>query len=256
MVVGAMAASACRRACARSVAPTGAPPARRQRRLALAAAVAALAACAAPPPAFRHEGVMREVMRGGSTQARVALAEVAHPGTYAVGALAGLDGEFVVDDGAAWVAVDGPFAVRAPSRAQATLLTAAVAARFDEVPLPSPCTLLDLENTLAGLAAARGASQGPLAFVVEGRGAVQMHVVRGACPHGEPVPGKEPARVALDDVPLRAIGFFVDGQEGVVTHMGTALHMHAFATMPDGSRCLGHVDDVTFAAGAVLRVGR
>ena len=27
---------------------------------------------------------------------------------YAVGALAGLDGEFVVDDGAAWVAVDGP----------------------------------------------------------------------------------------------------------------------------------------------------
>jgi hypothetical protein len=32
--------------------------------------------------------------------------------------------------------------------------------------------------------------------------------------------------------------------------------MHAFATMPYGTRWLGHVDDVTFAAGAVLRVGR
>lgn len=224
---------------------------------AVAAALAvALTACAAPPPAFRHEGVMREVLRGGRTEARAALAEVAQPGTYAVGALAGLDGEFVVDDGAAWVAVDGPAAQAAPAGAQATLLTAAVVTGFATRRFEAPTSLLDLENMLAGIAAARGTPKGPLPFVVEGRGAVQLHVVRGACPHGEPVPGKEPARVDLADVPLRAIGFFVDGQEGVMTHMGTALHVHAFATPADGRRVLGHVDDVTFAAGAVLRVGR
>lgn len=223
--------------------------------LAVAFAVA-LVACAAPPPAFRHEGVMREVMRGGRTEARAALAELAEPGTYAVGALAGLDGEFVVDDGVAWVAVDGPLALRAPAGAQATLLTAAQTPGFEAIHLDAPTSLLDLEQRLAGIAAARGAPQGPLPFVIEGRGAVQLHVVRGACPHGEPVPGKEPARVDLADAPLRAIGFFVDGQEGIMTHMGTALHVHAFATRADGRRVMGHVDDLTFAAGAVLRVGR
>ncbi len=215
----------------------------------------ALSACAAPSPSFRHEGVMREVMRGGRTEARAALAEVAQPGTYAVGALAGLDGEFVVDDGAVWVAVDGPAAMAATAGAQATLLTAAVMTGFETLRLDAPTSLLDLEQRLAALAAARGTPQGPLPFVIEGHGAVQLHVVRDACPHGEPVPGKEPARVDLTDAPLRAIGFFVDGQEGVMTHMGTALHVHAFATQPDGRRVLGHVDDLTFAAGAVLRVG-
>lgn len=214
------------------------------------------AACATAPPAFRHEGVMREVMRGGQTQPRAALAEVAVPGTYAVGALAGLGGEFVVDDGDVAVAVDTADARPPAGDAQATLLTAARVRGFDVVALDAPADLFDLENRLAAVAAARGAPSTPIAFVVEGRGAAQLHVVRGACPHAEPVPGKEPARVDVANAPLRAIGFYVAGQEGVMTHMGTSLHVHAIVTLPDGRRALGHVDGLAFAPGATLRVGK
>jgi hypothetical protein len=214
------------------------------------------AACSTTPPAFRHEGVMREVMRGGQTQPRAALAEVAVPGTYAVGALAGLDGEFVVDDGAVQVAVDTADARPPAIGAQATLLTAARVRGFDIVALDARADLLDLENRIAAIAEARGATTTPIPFVLEGRGDVALHVARGACPHAEPVPGKEPARVDVADAPLRAIGFYIAGQEGVMTHMGTSLHVHATVALPDGRRVLGHVDGLAVAAGATLRVGK
>lgn len=220
------------------------------------ALLALLAGCASAPPAFRHEGVMREVMRGGQTQPRAPLAEFATPGAYAVGALAGLDGEFVVDDGAVQVAVDTADARPPAAGAQATLLTAARVRGFDVVALDARADLLDLENRLAAVAAARGAATMPIPFVLEGRGDVALHVARGACPHAEPVPGKEPARVQATDAPLRAIGFYIAGQEGVMTHMGTSLHVHATVTMPDGRRVLGHVDELAVVAGALLRVGK
>src|SRR4051812_1453629 len=63
---------------------------------------------AAPVPAtwsgaVETWGTLREALHDGHDEARVALAEVAERGVYAIGALAGLRGEISVEDGEVWV---------------------------------------------------------------------------------------------------------------------------------------------------------
>jgi hypothetical protein len=221
----------------------------------IATAAVLLGACAHPPaaPVVEHVGPMREVMREGRTEPRASLAAHTVAGTYGVGALAALDGEVLIDDGTAWIARGGVDAVRAGADAQATLLTTARVPAWRDVALPAIADGAALEAALAAAvpdAAARGDA---VPFVLEGRGRVALHVVRGGCPHGAATPEQEPARLHADDVALRCVGFFVRGQGGVMTHHGTALHVHAFVR--DGARTvMGHVDELALAAGAMLRV--
>lgn len=225
-----------------------------------------LASCASAPtpgspasrtpqePRVHHVGVIREVMREGRMEARATLADHVAPGTYGVGALTALGGEILIEDGTAWVAVDGPVAAAAPADATATMLTTARVPDWQATRLDTGNDLLGLENLLAQAAAGRVARGEAMPFLLEGRGSVRMHVVRGACPHGEVPPGHEPSRWSADDVALRCVGFFVEGQEGVMTHMGTSLHLHAFATDERGRVVMGHVDDLTVQPGARLRL--
>lgn len=219
------------------------------------AAGALLAACAVSPPHVHHVGVMREVMREGRTEARATLADQATTGTLAVGALTGLRGEFLVDDGRAWVAIDTPDAKPAPADATATLLTAATVAAWSDVPLGA---IADLDALGEAVERGHGAPLPGgelLPFTVDGRGSVRLHVARGGCPHDAALPAaQQPAYWSGDDVALRLVGFFVRDREGVVTHMGTPLHVHVLATDADGKRRTGHVERLTLAAGARLRL--
>lgn len=225
-----------------------------------------LAGCASAPtpgspaprtpqePRVHHVGVIREVMREGRMEARATLADHTAPGTYGVGALTALGGEILIEDGAAWVAVDGPVVAPAKADATATMLTTAQVGQWQATRLGTANDLPGLEDLLAKAAAGRVAPGEAMPFLLVGRGSVHMHVVRGACPHGEVPKGHEPARWSADDVALRCVGFFVEGQEGVMTHMGTSLHLHAFATDEQGRRVMGHVDDLTLQPGTVLRL--
>lgn len=216
--------------------------------------LAALAACAspAPLPRLQHVGVLREVMHEGRTAARASLADHAHPGTFGVGAMTGLDGEILIDDGVPWVAIEDAMARRAPAAASATLLTTAMVAAWTTVAVDAALDLGQLEELLATKAPAGAGLGTGLPFVLEGRGAVKLHVMRGACPHGVVPAGKEPVRFSADDAQLRLVGFFVAGEEGIVTPMGSSLHVHAFATVGDGPRVLGHVEQVALVPGARL----
>lgn len=220
--------------------------------------LAVLAACASPAPVsapllrVQHVGVLREVMHAGRTEARAILADHTHPGTFGVGAMTGLDGEILIDDGVPWVAIEAAMARRAPAAASATLLTTAVVAAWGTIAIDESLDLGGLETLLAAKAPAGTGLGSGLPFVLEGRGAVQLHVMRGACPHGVVPAGKEPVRFSADDAQLRLVGFFVAGEEGIVTPMGSSLHVHAFATVGDGPRVLGHVEQVTLAPGARL----
>ena len=215
-----------------------------------------LVACASPSsPPVHHVGVMREVMREGRTEARAALADHLAPGTMALGALTGLQGEFLIDAGTPWVAIDTPDAVPAPAGATATLLTAATVASWREVAIGG---VFDLDELATAIENARG---GPppageiLPFTLDGRGSVRLHVARGGCPHDPALPAdRQPAWWSADDVPLRLVGFYVRDREGVVTHMGTPLHVHVLATDADGRRRTGHVEQLSLAAGARLHL--
>ena len=66
--------------------------------------VAGLCACTPSSGRLYQWGTMKSALRDGKTEARIDLSELTrHPHCYAVGALAGLEGEVVVIDGAAWV---------------------------------------------------------------------------------------------------------------------------------------------------------
>lgn len=219
-------------------------------------ALCLLPACSSRPGLVLHQyGVMREVMREGRSEARTPLARFAGPGTVAVGALAGLHGEFVIDDGVAWVAVDTPEAVAGAPDAKATLLTAAVVPAWREATLAAVGDLGGLEAAIEQAHGAPIADREVVPFTLVGVGSVQLHVARGGCPHDANLPAASaPARWSGDQVPLRLVGFFVKGREGELTHMGTSLHVHVLATGADGKRRTGHVEQVALAAGARLQL--
>lgn len=231
---------------------------------------AVLSGCAAKGresgPTVRQFGAMRAVMREGETEARVRLAEcVAERHVYAVGALAGLEGEVTIVDGEAWVSrVEGSgIRCTGPGVGEgdaATLLTLATVGDWDSVELPRGAgDIADLEGVVEAEAARRGIdSAKPFPFVVEGEASsLELHVIRGFCPANDAgATDSEAWRLSLDG-PTRAllVGFFARDSEGVMTHHGTALHVHALLSHK-GQRIAGHVDGVGVNRGAVLRLPR
>lgn len=218
------------------------------------------AACGTAPREFVSYGGMREVMRFGQTEPRAALQPFATTGCYGLGALAGLQGEILIDDGRVWVAREATAVVRAVADDQATLLVVANVPSWREVRLSAAVDLDQLETALAAAVPDADRSDGaPLPFVLEGTAThLAMHVVRGYCSHGEPAPGAKPPdefTVAPDaPLPVRLVGVFAPGREGLLTHHGTALHVHALLPGSERPAAMGHVDSATVAAGAVLRV--
>jgi hypothetical protein len=216
------------------------------------------AACASPKPpqgpAVQHFGVMREVMMEGKTEPRTALAQYQHKGCCAVGALAGLAGEVMIDDGTVFLAHDrtGSIADRAGD-AQATLLTVADVPGWRELPLADGADLDAIEQAIAAaLPDPQAAAATPLPFLVIAPSAeVQVHVARGYCPHAASDPEHTPDVWHQTSASVRVVGFYAPGQAGVMTHHGTALHAHAMA-MAAGATAMGHVDKLVVGAGARL----
>jgi alpha-acetolactate decarboxylase len=222
------------------------------------------AACSTTPPDFAHYGGMREVMRLGHTEPRTALQPFAAPGCYGLGALAGLAGEIVIDDGRVWVARQATAVAEAAATDQATLLAVARVSAWRTVPLAEAADLTALEQHLARAVPDANRSDGaPLPFVIDGTATqLAMHVVRGYCPHGEPVAGAAApdtfAHANGTELPVRLVGLFAPGRAGLLTHHGTSLHVHALVLAREPGAAvpvaLGHVDGLTLAPGAVLRL--
>lgn len=232
------------------------PPAR-----STALLLATLAACTSETtraPATLHFGVVQEVMRDGKTEARAALQQFASPGWYAVGAVAGLQGEILIDDGEALVARTAATVVEpAAPGDQATLLTAAQVPAWREFLVDRAIDLDELPELLLAQVPAVASATTPLPFLVEGTMTeLELHVVRGSCPHAAPKPGTQPADrwsiPAGQEASVKLVGFFVRGQEGVITHHGSTLHVHAHVATPQ--RAMGHVDAGRLAAGVKVRV--
>ena len=216
------------------------------------------AACASPrppqAPAVQHFGVMREVMMEGKTEPRAALAPYQHKGCYGVGALAGLAGEVMIDDGTVSLARDRATAIAAGAGdAQATLLTVAEVANWRELAVAAGADLDAIERAVAAaLPDPQAADVAPLPFLVSAPSAdVEMHVARGVCPHGASDPEHAPDIWRGTGARVRVVGFYAPGKAGVMTHHGTALHAHAMASS-GSTKAMGHVDTLVVGPGARL----
>jgi acetolactate decarboxylase len=204
-------------------------------------------------------GGMREVMRGGRTQARISLSAAARSSrTLAIGALEGLGGEVVMVRGEIWVAdtSGGRLAcglAGVDDERRATLLVSADVPRWREIELRE--AVRDLDQLLGRVAQEHGlAGLRAWPFVVEGTTSrLDAHVLRGGCPFaGEVEPGREPIRRSFEDARARLVGFHAPGAAGELTHHGTSSHVHV--VIAGSQPFVGHVDRVELAPGAVLSV--
>ncbi len=226
-----------------------------------------LAALAAPvalkAPDVESVGALMDIIHGGQRQARVALTKaIERPHAFALGALAGLDGEFAIVDGAVWVtrpSEDGTLSTtnRAAASDSATLMVLSYVPQWHEFPVLRDLSAADLATLLASLGAKSGLpSGGPFPFTIDGPiHHVRWHVVDGR--QLPPGPSTHEAHQAASvrgqdqDVRGTLVGFYSEHHQGVFTHRGSNLHIHAVLT---SKNIAVHVDSVVIGRGAILRL--
>jgi alpha-acetolactate decarboxylase len=222
------------------------------------------------PFSFVHHGNFQRMMHTGDTTGQVALSALPqHPGTWGLGATAGLKGEIVQVDGRLLVSPgsDATGRVRAPQvDEQAVFFAGARVQEWRDVAVPRNMDAAAFEAFVQDQAKGIGLPPDqPFVFRVEGRFPhLLWHVVTGEQgpgaghgPHGSHGGGHANQR---SDMRLfhqpgasgQLIGVYSGAAlEGVVSHLGERFHLH-FAD-PDATAS-GHVDRYSVAAGAVLKL--
>ncbi|MCA8962148.1 MAG: hypothetical protein KDC38_16595 [Planctomycetes bacterium] len=218
-----------------------------------------LVGCAQREPVrfrMRSWGALRDVLHDGRTEGRIGIATILSDDTVGVGLTAGLHDEITIDGGKvllASVSNGAPLLRRGDGHEQATLLLASDVSRWDRHSLPVIPNLRALEEEIRRIAQAAGLAPGAhgIPFRVEGEfGSLSLHVLDGSCPVAHPS-GPPPWRAERVRATGTLVGFYVEGQEGRMTHRGERSHVHATADTSD-QRVSGHVDDVAIEEGATL----
>lgn len=211
---------------------------------------------AEPASGVTQYGSIRETLRDGQTEARVALVDVisGQNNFIAVGAIAGLEGEITIVGEDVWVTrvsegapeTSGPDVV---DEDKATLLTAITVPAWSTE--ESHTAQESLRAFIESLAHDNGLDlHSPFPFIIDADSAdLSLHVINGRCPmSGAPKsPGTEPWRWSGDNVTdVRIVGVYARGQGGVMTHHGSPIHAHAIVSI-DGRMLTAHIDEATLA---------
>ncbi len=201
------------------------------------------------------EGALRSVHHGDFS-GQVPLAQFSgRDNIFAVGPVAGLDGEVTAIDGEFHIARvrDGEIKTDADLSSEAAFLVwAEVNGWQPSIPLGENVrNHSQLEKVVEELATEAGAdTTKPFPFLIEGAiESVEYHIL--APPeHGGGADHKESAvNIKATDVDARIIGFFSRNHEGVFTHRGSYAHLHL---VEDGGKS-GHVDDLSVSADTHIR---
>ena len=232
----------------------------------LAALALVMAGCTAtatkrPPPRVLHLGALREMFASESAPGTAHVAPLlARPHAYALGPLAGLRGEILVWDGAAFVSRIGGGAVRVTvdPAASGPMLVWSHVKEWRDVALPEEVkSLADLDPWLEKTARELKLDEAlPFAFLVLGateratvhvmdlaEGAAVTHEAHDAAKHS----------IELGAAPIQALGFFAPAAAdatGVWVHHASRLHVHLRTLL---GHVVGHVDDWTLAPGATVK---
>lgn len=212
-------------------------------------------------------GSMHQALAQGDDTARVRLTDLQqYPDLYAIGAVAGLQGEItIVDSEPVVTAVDPSGAPHPldPATSAATLLMGQSVARWVSTELADDVAPADFDEAVRSAAAAHDVDLAePFVFVVEGELTdVHLHVLNGACPvharrHGLELPeGSRPFETDADRIEGTLVGIYATNGAGTVTHSGTRTHVHVvFVDPATGERITAHIERAGVARGAILRV--
>jgi hypothetical protein len=193
---------------------------------------------------------MREVLREGDDRGRIGVIEASGPDTIAVGALAGLEGEITVVDGAPMVAIGATGEIR-PARPgdRAALLVAADVPTWRSIPLQGPVEdLAALEDAVAEALVRAGFDlEEPVPIRVRGYATeIACHVIAGACPIARP-DGPPPRRLEQQGITVELVGVYARGRAGELTHHTNRTHLHVVAP-----GTMGHLDAVALSDAVLL----
>lgn len=204
-------------------------------------------------------GSLKEVLRNGQTQGRVAVAQLTQaPGAVGLGVLKELKGEVTIVGGKVWIStIQGgeavTEAVTADSKAEAAFLVTSNVRAWHELIIDENMNLEGLQECLQREMGERKLSQSDtVPFVVMGTfDELQAHVVNGGCPFAaDPALRKEPVREKRTESPGTLIGFMTSLPPGTLTHHGSRLHVHVALDGP--VPYAGHLDHVVIGKGSRL----
>jgi alpha-acetolactate decarboxylase len=215
------------------------------------------------PFGFTAFGGFKRMSHTGDTGGQVKLADLPQsPGTWGVGALAGLAGEVLLYDGRLLVSRGdshkGMTTMAKPSD-EAVLFAAARVQEWRDLPLPSDMTQVQFEAFVVKQAMGLGLDiNQPFPFLVDGRFPdITWHVVTGQTPnmkHGGGHANKHAGMKVFEqsNVAGRLVSVYSGAQyEGVVSHPGQRFHVHYVDEL---LRTSGHVDVYSLASGTVLKL--
>ena len=240
--------------------------------LALGLVTAGLAFAAGLPFEFTHTGSFKRMNHTGDTAGQAAVSSLPQaPGTWGVGATAGLKGEIIQIDGRLLVSPGSAErgAVRAPAAdEQVVLWASARVTEWVEMALPQDMDEAAFEAFVRQQAQARGLSlEQPFPFRVKGEfPRLRWHVVTGEKSvnaaagggghgghgaHGGHANTQSGMKVFHDPgAKGQLVGIYSGAAlEGVVSHPGERFHLHY---VNDPATASGHVDAYAVAGGAVL----
>jgi hypothetical protein len=214
-------------------------------------------------------GKMHEAIGQQRHEGRVRPGElVERPHFFAVAALAGLQGEVTIFDGAVTVTtVDQRGQARpaqgAAGEMQATLLAGAYVDRWQSQTVPKDVAAEAFDDYIAELAAKAGLNlDEPFVFTVEGEFTdVRLHVINGACPvHArmkkiQLPPELRPFEREMAGVRGKVVGVFAKDAVGDLTHPATSTHVHLLYKDPDtGKLVTAHLEQLGMKQGSVVRL--
>jgi len=243
--------------------------------LALGLMIAGLAVAAGLPFGFMHSGNFKRMIHTGDTSGQAMVSSLPQaPGTWGVGATAGLKGEIIQIDGQLLVSPGSAERgeVRAPVPGEEVALWASArVVEWAEIALPQDMDEAAFEAFVRQQAQARDLSlEQPFPLRVTGEfPRLRWHVVTGEKPanavagggghgghgahggHGSHANAQAGMKVFHDPgAKGQLVGIYSGAAlEGVVSHPGERLHLH-YAN--DQATASGHVDAYAVAAGAVL----
>ncbi len=210
-------------------------------------------------------GGMREVMRAGQSEGRVSISEaLGQARAFGVGAVEGLRGEIVIDDGRCWigeVATDAEVpelrVYEGAPTTRATLLAVAYVPKWSETAFGQAVGADEVEARVRAVAERAGIdTTRPFPFVIEGELCdLAAHVINRFCPMNQ-----ASAAAAADHRPIRLdrktirgklIGIYAENSAGELTHHGTSLHVHV---LTDSPRSVAHVERFALGPHARLRL--
>ncbi len=209
---------------------------------------------------FQAFGSFKKMKHTGDTSGQLKLAELPKaPGSWGMGALAGLKGEVLLYDGRVLVSrgddVLGKTSAPQPDD-EALLFAASRVQEWVEVMLPVDMSQVQFEAFLLDQAKVLGLNvDKPFPFLMQGLyPALTWHVLTGqtlaaGAQHGSPSSKRVFERASTMG---RLVGIYSGPTlEGVVTHPGQRFHVHF---VDDTLSVSGHVDVYAVAKGSLLKL--